>query len=36
MVHNIEFIVYCIQSLEIFSVIKVGQKYFWNWILELC
>jgi hypothetical protein len=26
--HDIEFIVCCIQSLEKFSVLKVGQKYF--------
>jgi len=33
MMHNIEFIVCCIQSLENFSVLKVGQKYIWNWII---
>jgi hypothetical protein len=33
---NIEFIVCCIQSLKKFSVLKIGQKYFWNWPVELC
>jgi len=28
MVHNIEFIICCIQSLENFSVLKVSQKIF--------
>jgi hypothetical protein len=37
MVHNnIEFIVCCIQSLEDFNLLKIGQKYFWNWLVELC
>jgi hypothetical protein len=33
MMHNIEFIVCCGQSLDKISVLKVGQKYFWNWIM---
>jgi hypothetical protein len=28
MVHNTEFVICCIQSLENFNVLKVGQKYF--------
>jgi hypothetical protein len=36
MVHNIEFIICHIQSLENFSVLKVSQKYFWNLLMELC
>jgi hypothetical protein len=34
MVHNIEFTIRCIQNLENFNVLKVGQKYlkidWWN------
>jgi len=34
---NIEFnIVCCIQSLKKSNALKVGQKYFWNWLVELC
>jgi len=33
MVHNIDSIVSCIQSLEKVSVLKVGKEYFWNWIM---
>jgi hypothetical protein len=36
MVHNIEFIVCCVQSLKFFNVLIVGQKYFGNWLVELC
>jgi hypothetical protein len=36
MMINIEFIVCYIKCLKKFSVLKVSQKYFRNWLVKLC
>jgi hypothetical protein len=33
---NIESIICCIQKMKFVIVLKVIQKYFWNWVGKLC
>jgi hypothetical protein len=35
MVHSIGFILNWIQNLRIFGIIKVGNKYFWIWLVNM-